>query len=262
VLLLLFPLGFLAFISNTVPATRYLNPVLPFVAIFAGVAVAAGAGLAGRFRTSVALVMALAAAAPGCWESLNADWFFRQEDTRTLALRYIEANVQPGTGVALQPYSVPLTQSRESLLEALRVHLGDPGKASPKFALRLRLDPYPAPAYRITFIGDGGLDTDKIYVGYSELGGAHGLAALRKRGVAYVVLKRYAQPAPETVSFLAALEAEGRLLESFSPYRRALSRGGDDLPPPYLHNTDARITSALERPGPVVEVWKLSDVQK
>ena len=262
VLLLLFPVGFLAFIAHTVPATRYLNPMLPFAAILAGVAVAAGAGMAGRFRAAAALAIALAAAAPGCLESLHAGWFFRQEDTRTLALRYIETAVQPGAGIAVQPYSVPLTQSRESLLEALRVHLGDPGKASPKFALRLSLDPYPAPAYRTTFIGDGGLDADKIYVGYGELGGARGLAALRDRGVAYVVLKRFPQPAPDTVPFLAALESEGRLLAAFSPYRGELSDGGAGLPAPYLHNTDARITPALERPGPVVEVWRLADANR
>jgi hypothetical protein len=262
ILLALFPLGFLAFISNTVPATRYLNPVLPFAAIFAGVTVAAVARVAGRLRTVAALAIGLAAAAPGCQQSLDANWFFRQDDTRTLALRYIQANVQPGAGIAVQPYSVPLTQSRESLLEALRVNLGDPGKASPKFALRLRLDPYPAPAYRTTFIGDGGLDADKIYVGYRELGGPHGLAALRTRGVSYVVLKRYAEPGRETVPFLTALEAEGRLLASFSPYREERSHGGNDLPAPYLHNMDSRITRELERPGPVVEVWQLSDVQK
>ncbi len=36
VLLLAFPLPFLLFISNTAPASRYLNPVLPFLALFAG----------------------------------------------------------------------------------------------------------------------------------------------------------------------------------------------------------------------------------
>ena len=38
-LLILFPVTFLIFISTTVAATRYLNPVLPFVALLAGVAV-------------------------------------------------------------------------------------------------------------------------------------------------------------------------------------------------------------------------------
>ena len=262
VLLLLFPVSFLAFVSNTVPATRYLNPVLPFAAIFAAVAVAAIAARFGRWRPAAALVLTLAAAAPGCRDSLRAGWFFRQTDTRTLALRFVEDHITPGAGIAIQPYSVPLAQSRESLLEALRANLGDPGLASTKFALRLRLDPYPAPAYRTIFLGDGGLDADKIYVGYHELGGPHGLAALRRRGVSWVVLKRYAEPGRETVPFLTALEAEGRLLASFSPYREERSHGGNDLPAPYLHNMDSRITRELERPGPVVEVWQLSGVQK
>ena len=43
-LLLAFPLPFLLFIANTAPASRYLNPVLPFLAIFAAwAAVAPGA---------------------------------------------------------------------------------------------------------------------------------------------------------------------------------------------------------------------------
>jgi hypothetical protein len=29
---------------------------------------------------------------------------------------------------------------------------------------------------------------------------------------------------------------------------------------PYLHNTDARIREALERPGPIVEIWQLNDL--
>jgi hypothetical protein len=128
--------------------------------------------------------------------------------------------------------------------------------------LRLRLDPYPAPAYQTTFIGDGGLDADKIYVGYRELGGPDGLRALRTRGVSCVVLKRYAEPAPETVPFMVALETEGRLVASFSPYRQGVVLGRKDVPAPYLHNTDARITPDLERPGPVVEVWELPDVRR
>ena len=41
IFLLAFPLPFLLFISNTAPASRYLNPVLPFMALFAAVGVSA-----------------------------------------------------------------------------------------------------------------------------------------------------------------------------------------------------------------------------
>jgi hypothetical protein len=259
VLLLLFPLAFLAFISNTVPATRYLNPILPSLTVLAGVSVATIAERQVRARTRVAVALMLVAAIPGLWQSIRVGLFFRQTDTRTLALRYIEAHVPAGSSVGLQPQSVPLIQSRESLMESLRVNLGDPGLASPKFAIRLGLDPYPAPAFRTIFIGDGGLDADKIYVQYRELGGERGLDALRARGVGWVVLKRFPRPQPDTVPFNEALRAEGRLVASFSPYRDGAAAVRAELPAPYLHNTDARITPQVERPGPLVEVWQLAD---
>ena len=260
-LLLAFPLTFLVFISNTFPATRYLNPVLPFVALFAGFAVTRPARWnAGGDPKRIALVCVLAAA-PGCWDSFHADRFFRQTDTRTLALRYVEAHVPAGSGVAIQPYSVPLTQSKEGLVEALEAHLGDVRRASVKFSIRLRLDPYPSPAYRTIYIGDGGQDADKIYVGYAELGGGRALARFRELGVTWVLVKRYNKPAPESVPLLEALETGAQLQATFSPYRPGIVPGAPGTPEPFLHNTDARVSPALERPGPVIEVWRLPPVE-
>jgi hypothetical protein len=40
----------------------------------------------------------------------------------------------------------------------------------------------------------------------------------------------------------------------FSPYRAS----GVAVPvAPFLHNTDRRIDPALERPGPVLDIWQL-----
>ncbi|MCU0256509.1 MAG: glycosyltransferase family 39 protein, partial [Vicinamibacterales bacterium] len=140
VLLSAFPLAFFLFISNTVAASRYLNPVLPFVAVFAGVAVsefaawrgrraagltravAPGAGgspsatTARRVTAAVATGLSVVAAIPGLVHSARTGRFFTQTDTRTLAQRFIEREVAPDTTVLLQPYSVPLQQSRESLV--------------------------------------------------------------------------------------------------------------------------------------------------
>jgi hypothetical protein len=179
-------------------------------------------------------------------------------DTRTLAARYVESHLPPGTTVALQPRGVPLVQSRESLVESLRANLGDERRASTKFAIRLGLRPYPAPAYRLIFIGDGGQDADMIYVGYKDLGGAAGLEALRRLGVTHVAVTRYNVPHPDTVPFLQALAAEARLVEEFSPYRAGTDPGTAAVTPPFLHNAAARITGALERPGPRLELWALA----
>lgn len=254
-----FPIAFFLFIANTVPATRYLNPVLPFVAVSAGIAVSAAAGWLGRRPAVVALCLALAASVPGLRHSLAIDRFFGRDDTRTLALRYVERQIPPGATVAIQPYSVPLTQSRDGLVEALRANLGDESRASTRERIRLALDPYPSPAYRTIYLGDGGLDPDKIYVSYGALSTGRGLEPLRRLGVTWVIVKRYNTPAPDTRPFLAALEDEGRRLATFTPYLAPDSAASGTLPEPYLHNTDARITADLERPGPVIEIWRVRD---
>ncbi len=259
-LLLVFPVPFLAFIGNTVAASRYLNPVLPFVALFAAYGLWF---LASRFtprrRGYVIAMVAALTALPGAWESIRTGLFFRQPDTRTLALRFIERQVPAGSTILLQPYSAPVVQSRESLREALAVTLGDARLASPKFAIRLRLEPHPEPGFRTIFLGDGGLDADKIYVGYDALGGERGLGALQEIGVRYVVVKRYNRPEPSTLPFLAALEQHARRLVVFSPYRSGLPPEALLAVEPFLHNTNARIDKRLERPGPVVEIWQLND---
>ncbi len=255
-LLLAFPLPFFAFISNTVPASRYLNPVLPFVAVFAAWFLTV---LAERLRAKEWMFWGavLACLVPAGQASVRADLFFRQTDTRTLARDYIERSVPPGSTILVQPYSTPLTQSREGLVNALTHHLGSADAASTRFQLQLALNPYPAPAYNLIYLGRGGLDVDKIYVDPSELGGDRGLSALRPLGVAFVVFKRYNRLDPEVVPFVEALAREGRRIAVFSPYRPWVTAPDRAQIDPFLHNTDARIDDALERPGPPLEIWQL-----
>ena len=255
VLLLAFPLPFLLFISNTFPASRYLNPVLPFAALFAGWGISRTAS-AMRAPGWVFAVAVIAIAAPGAIESVRSDLFFRHADTRTVALGFVESTIPPGATIAIQPQSVPLTPARESLVEALERNLGSAESASTKFQLQLAQNPYPAPAYRLIFLGRG-LDPEKLYVDYRELGGTRELQALRELGVQYVVIKRYNRPDPGTLPFLTALTRGGRRIATFSPYRPGAAEVEQARIEPFLHNTDARIDDALERPGPVVEIWQL-----
>ncbi|HMF61818.1 MAG TPA: oligosaccharide flippase family protein, partial [Vicinamibacterales bacterium] len=88
VLLLAFPVPFFVFISNTVPASRYLNPVLPFVAIFAAWTLTSIAAQ-WRLKAWMFWVVVAACAAPAAIASLRGDLFFRQADTRTIARDYI-----------------------------------------------------------------------------------------------------------------------------------------------------------------------------
>jgi hypothetical protein len=252
VALAIFPAAFLLFIANTVPATRYLNPMLPFLCLAAALAAASGARAMPRAGWAAA-GLTVVLAAPAFTASLRADRFFRETDTRTQALRYIERTIPAGASILVQPYSVPLRPSRQGLVEALRANLGSEASASIKFQRMLALDPYPAPAYRLIYLGVGGEDADKIYVAPGTLGGPAGLAPLQALGVEYVVLKRYNDEA-SLAPLSSALERQGARLAVFAP-ARADAAGAPVAP--FLHNTDARLDPRLERPGPAIEIWQL-----
>jgi hypothetical protein len=253
---LVFPVLFLLFISNTFPASRYLNPILPFLAVLGG---AAFAWLYRRPRTGpvvAGLVLTVAAAEAG-WASVRTDAFLRQTDTRSQALMWIEQHVPAGSSILVQPYSVPLTMSQPALAEALTAHVGSPERASVRFRRQLAVEPYPTPAYRTIYLGDGGLDPDKIYVSPSVFGPDTGLAPLERLAVTWVVMKRYNEPDPAMSALDAALERGGRLVASFSPYAPTAGAAERQRTAPFLHNTDTRIRPALERPGPIIEIWTI-----
>ena len=97
-----------------------------------------------------------------------------------------------------------------------------------------------------------GMDADKLYMPAEQLSAE----ALKREHVAFLVLKRYNDEAPATMTLLTALAGKGHRIAVFSPYARA---DGLARAEPFLHNSDARITAALERPGPVVEIWQIDD---
>ena len=256
-LLVSFPLAFLAFVSHTVPESRYLNVLLP------GVAVAGAAGVAWIVRrlgwrsTVLTATVFAAAALPGLAGGIRSDRFFMQDDTRTVAARYILEHVPSGATILVQPYSVPLNRSRESIVEALRLHLGSEEHASIKYRLQLAATPYPSPAYRLIYLGDGGLDPDRIYLSPKAFTGRD-LAPLQQLGVDYVVLKRYNVPNPDLASLESALGAHAKRIASVSPYREGAGAAERASTAPFLHNTAARIEPALERPGPIVDIWQIA----
>jgi hypothetical protein len=257
-LLVSFTAAFLAFVANTVPMTRYLNVVMPMFALAGAFAVARVAGFFDRRAVVAGVGITALAIVPGLILSIRTDLFLMEKDTRTLAQEYVESHIPPGSSFLVQPYGAPLVQSRDALVEALRANLGSESRASVKFQLRLRLSPYPAPAYRQIYLGDGGEDADKIYVSPKEITAATGLQPLRALGIGYVVMKRGNVENLVFRALDAALAREGRKIAAFDPYRSDASPAERLATAPFHHNTAARLEHALARPGPLVEIWAIN----
>jgi hypothetical protein len=117
------------------------------------------------------------------------------------------------------------------------------------------VSPWPQPSYRLLWLGDGGLDEDKIYVGVGELG-PDPLAALRARRVQYVVLKRYNVADPVVAPLADALARGARRVATISPYRDDVATDTAGAAP-FLHNADSTLDPRLARPGPIVDIFRL-----
>jgi len=257
--LLCFPLAFLAFLANTVPMSRYMNPLLPSLAVAASYATTRTVGSLTHKSSLTAAVM-FAIALPGLIGSVRADWFYNQADTRSLAREFIERTAPPGSTVLVQPHGVQLRASRDGLIEALRLHLGSEQAASIKFQKQLEAASDIAPTYRVLYLGkvtDGGFDPEKIYLSPDEFSASTGLAPLRRQRVAYVALTRYNDGSSPFAALYGVLEHDARLLAAFSPYRAGAADGQRASATPFFHNTADRIDRALERPGPEIEIWQI-----
>ena len=236
-----FSVPFLTFLVFTFGAGRYLNPVLPAMAVAAGVGASA---LGPRLRT-----LALLTALWPLFLDLQVDRLFAALDTRTVARDWIVRNVPPGSAVLLQSFSVPLPQSEASLRESLEStgaarELGGRGKFAHLAALaRERGD-----GYRLYFAGRGD-EKDRIYFDYEELVRSR-LAQLHARGVSTVVLRRSPGEPPRVTALFDEVARQGELVRRFSHARR-------ESVSPYLDNEDWLPSPALDAKGPLVEVWTL-----
>ena len=241
-----FPALFFAFITYTFFAGRYLNPILPCLAVFAGLSIAS---LETRFGKAFAGLVAGLACLQPLYQSIQIDRLLAGDDTRTLARRWIVDNVASGETLVLQSYSVPLPQSAASFRRSLEANDGfGELERRGKYASLLEVAERETTSYGLYFFGRGD-ELNRIYVGYDEL--LDGLAPLRELGVHKVVLRHPpTRPPPEVTALFERVAREGALLHTVSPFE-------DGSGPPYLDNEDWPPRASLSRKGPKIEIWAL-----
>jgi len=245
-----FPVAFALFISNTWPFGRTANPLYPFLAVLGGLGVAWIGRRAGRWAPwAVAGLTVLTAAEPLAL-SWRFDALMGQTDTRTLAMQWIESRVPAGAGVAVEPYSVQVPATRAQLLAALEAAGIKPEHAGRRSRTMLARNPYPAPAYRLYYIGERGMDEDKIYLAPASFARRAGWTGPSGVCLDAIVLKRAAPRGDNPLSRLVARYA--RKTHEESPFVDPADEAGIG----FLADFDVRPSSAVTRPGPVLEIWQ------
>lgn len=244
--LLVFPLVFVTFLANSWPFGRTGNVLYPFLAVTC--AYACVEGLARRHLALLAVAVIACAWSP-TRSAVTMDRLMTRADTRTIARDWLAANVPDGAGIAVEPYSVPLTPSRDWLADTLVSTRGSVERAGYRSRTLLGRNPYPMPAYRVLYIGEGGLDEDKRYVSATDLSSGSARARLREQGLQYVLIKRFTRAEPNALR--DAVAASATLVHTVSPF--ASSSGEQAQLPDY----DIAPTNEVVRPGPVIEVWSL-----
>jgi hypothetical protein len=213
--------------SNRHYSWRYALPLVPFLALFAAEAVVIGSTWAQTRRSKPAMVLAVVllflAIVQPLSQSIRHDLLLTREDTRTIAKKWIEANIPTGAKIALDwpVFSPPLYGSWS-------------------------LVPYSDRVYDVTVIGERGVPR-------------YPLDWYREQGFNYVIITSFVYNIQWTrqdsgrKEYYTLLDQELELVQTFSPFI-------SDSEPPFVN--DEMYGPAIhlwqrERPGPLIKVYKL-----
>ena len=95
-----FPLAYFAVIGSGHTAfIRYATPLVPFVCMFAAVAVWATASRSGARAPAIAAAITVVVALPSMVVAVRFDWMLTERDSRVLAGEWLAAHVAPGQTV-------------------------------------------------------------------------------------------------------------------------------------------------------------------
>ena len=246
-----FPLVFFLFIAYTFFAGRYLNPILPSLAVAGGLAVSR---VQERFGPRLAWATALAACLQPLYNDVQVARLFGGEDTRTVAREWIVDQLPDGETLALQSYSVPVPQSADSVRESLVYnHALDELERRGKYAHLISVGEKTRPAYQLVFLGRGD-EKNRTYIDYRDVV-SQDLRPLVDRGVTAVVLRYPPDSIPAPVAaFFDRVKQRGKRLVRISPFRQ-----DDPKLHPYLDNEDWPARAGLSRKGPLIEIWSLPE---
>jgi 4-amino-4-deoxy-L-arabinose transferase-like glycosyltransferase len=208
--------------------SRFIIPAIPMLTVFAGRLLVDSVNwlpLRDRCKGVAAPVLTVLVLAQPAWSTIRHDMLLTREDTRTLAREWVEENVPGGARIA-----------RESL--------------GPKLSGQQPPVPRSDRVYDVSTIG-GGKTGERSIEYYRE-----NYDYLIVNSFEYDVMLLDKREAQTRARFYRDLDEQVELAAVFKPYTGATK-------PPFVYDQKyGPLTSLarLERPGPVVKIYKLGEV--
>lgn len=256
---LLFPAAYYLFLWRfSQPYERYVMPVVPFLCLFAGVAVdgVSNAVKTSKGRIVVVTALVLAAGAEPLFKSVYLDRLLLERDTRQEARRWVLENVPSGASIVVQHafFSPKIEQTVDQVTgKAARITDRDPHRAEKEKKLDYILRAQEgAKTYSVHYLAEH-MSSDAPFMTWSPMI-EPSMEALRREGARYFI--RYRQ-STESAFFENELLPKARLMAAFSPYNDPAKKFTEDE----WANTGLPFRSrelfSRDRPGPYLEIYEL-----
>ena len=250
---LAYPIFHYLIFATTAPSMeqRYMLPAIVLLALPAGLAASRGLvwlearlgkiGEATVVTTAVALALAILVSIP----ALRYDSVLARTDTRTLAKNWIEANISPGSDVAVESYAPPLSPNLATLKAQQQSNPGSLGNRD-QWVLENGL-PAGEIAYRLTRLNL--VDTSPSVDNMSPYVATHYHR--------YYVVSDFRWKSEQVghLALEAYLSRNGRLIKAFYP-----SQDGSYVPSDMLNNMEDPLKELwkVDRSGPRIKIYEVT----
>ena len=255
------PIFYFCIVGNAPGRGRadYILPMVPFLYVgAAALMVRVSEFFQGAIRSFVLGIFVLGLIALPTARSFLHDVLLIRKDTRTLAKEWVETNLPPGARIAIERYLYlrawvpPLLETNEQNLKLLdAIQRRSPLKGKMRKGLTSVMTA--SPRYTLIEI------TSEHHL-LEEFESRYDIKELLDKEVRYVILSSFItdfkgeMTDPRARQFYGELRKRGRLIARFSPFKEGVLDEQQD----HATHTPFDRMNLMERPGPVIEIYRLS----
>ena len=249
-----FPMIFyavLCFFSQ--PHERYVLPLIPFLIVYASAIICEKIK-----NVFAALLLVMVIILPNLTRSVYSDRLFTQDDTRTIAAKWIESNIKDGSKIAIEHsfFCPRLNQTAEQIYEKLSYPAGKDAVKDKRINLAMKLTVEKKTAYNIYYLKDAASLNTGFLFERPQLN--FSFPELKKNAIEYVIV-HIDNPQRTRNEFCNELLKNSSIVKEFSPYKDKDKYFSEDVimqtGGPFL----GRELFSRSRNGYIIKVFKLKN---